>query len=511
MRAALLVALLVLLPAAGASAGAPVHAQATLVGGVGLQGAISARATDGLLDLSAAPGHPISLSFASARGEQIDRYHQLVHTGLPIWPHSPGYGTPNGTRSALSLGATQGATITCKESCFLVLASSDPLGVETDQLALHELDRPRTFRTSTAGSGPDSEYVVTEPAGTLEATGAAGTPVLPSHVHLVLLNATLHTSAGEIDTFEREEPRSDAPGQPLLTQAHTRWVWLDLVDPRIEGLSPFTLEGTTDAVDVQGRLAAGSAAGDITVGWIPHSLGGGTLALEGALQVAVSGSRQASGLLAPAPEPMRISLVGTATRASAAGVDLLGGLSAQKAAVAGGVTILGLLAVAGALALYTRIAPSRALKHPMRQRIHALLLERPAATTADLVRWTGAHRIVVRHHLRMLENSGHVASQRHGAIRCYHVVGEVAPREVERSASVRDPTRRAIAALVAGAPAGLTQRDLVERTGFSQRLVSYHLGRLEQAGFLEPHDGASPRRYRASPLAPALSADAASG
>lgn len=145
--------------------------------------------------------------------------------------------------------------------------------------------------------------------------------------------------------------------------------------------------------------------------------------------------------------------------------------------------------------LFTRIAPSDVLANANRSLVHAALAAAPGSSVAELARATGLSRIVVQHHLRMLSACKLVLAAERERGASYYVAGALATRqEAHILALLRDSSRLRIVSALEAWPEGLTQRDLVERTGLSQRLVSHHASRLEAAGALR-RVGANPCRY----------------
>lgn len=68
------------------------------------------------------------------------------------------------------------------------------------------------------------------------------------------------------------------------------------------------------------------------------------------------------------------------------------------------------------------------------------------------------------------------------------------PARIGEGLALRSEARRRLVRLVEERP-GQTQRELADATGLSQRLVSYHLARLEEKGLIA-WEGANPRRYK---------------
>lgn len=155
----------------------------------------------------------------------------------------------------------------------------------------------------------------------------------------------------------------------------------------------------------------------------------------------------------------------------------------------------GVIVAALPLLLFTRIEPSDVLVNANRSRVHAALAEAPGSRVADLARATGLSRIVVQHHLRMLASCRLVLAAERERGAAYYVAGALATRQDAHVLSLlRDPSRLRIVRALETSAEGLTQRELVERTGMSQRLVSHHASRLQAAGAVT-RVGANPCRY----------------
>ena len=148
--------------------------------------------------------------------------------------------------------------------------------------------------------------------------------------------------------------------------------------------------------------------------------------------------------------------------------------------------------------LYTRVTREDALRSPPRRALHGFILANPGAHVAEIARALGLSRVALQHHLRVLEAHGLVVGRPRGRVLACFGAGR-SPDEAEVAARValKDPTRRRVLGAAAAArEAGATQGDLVRVTGISQRLVAYHLARLEAVGLVEGDRG-RPQRFRA--------------
>ena len=148
--------------------------------------------------------------------------------------------------------------------------------------------------------------------------------------------------------------------------------------------------------------------------------------------------------------------------------------------------------------LYSRLDARRVLSNANRARLHALLCEEPGQHPSELSRRIGRARVVVQYHLGVLERHGLVRVVLVGRARRYFPLAAEA-QNARRLVDIhlQTPARRGIAEALALADAALTQRELAERTGFAQTVVSYHLARLARVGLVKA-EGPLPRRYVAA-------------
>ena len=145
------------------------------------------------------------------------------------------------------------------------------------------------------------------------------------------------------------------------------------------------------------------------------------------------------------------------------------------------------LLIAGALfLLHTRIAAPEALAHETRAKLHAYLAAHPGASRRELCDALRTHPMTLVHHLHVLASLGIVVARREGREVLYHVA--TAPPRTHPT--LRAQPRRLIAGLLAQRPH--TQREISSATGLSQRLVAYHLARMD--AIVEGTNG-RPRRY----------------
>lgn len=189
--------------------------------------------------------------------------------------------------------------------------------------------------------------------------------------------------------------------------------------------------------------------------------------------------------------------------------------SPREAAAAASLIAASAASVAGALALarreawryailapfvrlYSRLARGDALDHATRDRLVALVAERPGITYTGLLRATGWNRGVLLHHAHVLERHRLLQSRREGAHRRFYPAGERMPAPPDAPATSAEER---LLVLLAGEP--LTQREIAERLGVSQQGASYHLVRLARKGLVhERRDGRKRRWERRGGRAP---------
>lgn len=123
-------------------------------------------------------------------------------------------------------------------------------------------------------------------------------------------------------------------------------------------------------------------------------------------------------------------------------------------------------------ALYARVPPSRALDHATRRRIHAHLCAAGPASRRELADALRLRATTLLHHLRMLHACGLIAARRAGRETLY-----AEGRVRDEHGCLRVAARRRIAAAMLGG--ATTQRAIAAATGLSQRLVAYHLSRMD--------------------------------
>lgn len=138
--------------------------------------------------------------------------------------------------------------------------------------------------------------------------------------------------------------------------------------------------------------------------------------------------------------------------------------------------------VLGLLPLYARLQPRRALEHPRRAAMLALVQHEPGLTLADLQRRLDLPNGALRHHVRLLEVAGMLRTVPDGALRRLY------PTAAPRVAPTPGLGERALATLRARGP--MRASALAEELGVSRQSLHYHLKRLEKAGKVVSERGA---------------------
>lgn len=130
----------------------------------------------------------------------------------------------------------------------------------------------------------------------------------------------------------------------------------------------------------------------------------------------------------------------------------------------------------GLFALYARLAPRRALEHPRRAQMLALLRAQPGLTLAEVQRALALSNGVARHHVALLETAGVIRSVQDGPLR------RIYPVEGPRVAPTPALRERALDML--RARGRMRASDLAEALGVSRQALHYHLKRLEAEGHI---------------------------
>lgn len=150
------------------------------------------------------------------------------------------------------------------------------------------------------------------------------------------------------------------------------------------------------------------------------------------------------------------------------------------------------------IGLYTRLTRAGVLQSPLRRALLRLIEDRPGSHVSELSSLLGVGRVALRHHLRMLEAHRLAVARVEGRVLAWFAHGEAPDgAAVAAQVALKDPTRRRVLAAAGRRPEGATQGDIVGETALPQRLVSYHLARLEAVGLVRG-DGGRPQRFAAA-------------
>lgn len=137
------------------------------------------------------------------------------------------------------------------------------------------------------------------------------------------------------------------------------------------------------------------------------------------------------------------------------------------------------------LSLVATLLPRSALAgpSPLRAEILATVAATPGITFSKLRERVPAGWGTLYHHVWKLTNAGELETRVIGRRRLLYLRGTAQAAEVAALGLVRGKTARLVAATIAANP-HLSFKDLVERTGESERVVYYHLKRLIGAGLV---------------------------
>lgn len=140
--------------------------------------------------------------------------------------------------------------------------------------------------------------------------------------------------------------------------------------------------------------------------------------------------------------------------------------------------------------LYTRIARSKVLDQPTRERIAKLVEAQPGITFSELQRALAMGAGTLTHHARMLERAGVLHSARDGQHRRFFLVSH---GRQEDAPSLPD---RALHVLATQGPATLA--NLARTLGVTRQALHYHVKRLEREGLVAVASEGGERVLRAT-------------
>lgn len=492
--------LLAMLLAPGALAASSLDARLTFDDDPTLEGALELATTRGFLDLSRAPPGAWILHWNEAKGYHAGYEGHETPTGgflvtsrsndtLTFGPGSLRIDEAMADATALAELAGQGRA----------LVTGDAQGALSAFLA-------RVGEERTLGApGLEASLDLGVDRGWIEArANEARPPALEGNARLVLWGVTARaedaTGEARLETGERAGPDATrVGGARSLTRSH---VVLALEGARVEAAGP--IDASLIAPTLDARLS-GTLAAERASGWL--SYGGRRVELrDDALLVRGVIAAEARALLAGTPladATLDAQLSGEADEVRVGGARLGAANGTRTALVAGGaaaalVAGLWLALRAGLLPFYSRLQRDAVMENVNRLRLYERVCARPGESAVAIARAVDIDRVVAQYHLRVLEQNGFVAGRGNGRLRLFFAA-DAAPRPevAPLHAALRDPTRRRIADRVANAE-GITQKEIVESTARSQRLVAYHLQRLEELGLVEGTEG-RPRIFRATP------------
>ncbi|MGQ0534685.1 MAG: winged helix-turn-helix transcriptional regulator [Methanobacteriota archaeon] len=131
--------------------------------------------------------------------------------------------------------------------------------------------------------------------------------------------------------------------------------------------------------------------------------------------------------------------------------------------------------------LYRYLRDDEVLANVERRRVFEAVRREPGITPGELRRLLAVHYTTVQHHLRILEERGHVVGRRMGGrIRCFVAGGPVGSLEKRLLAVARTPTAFRLLELARSEP-GISSREAARRLGTSESTTREHAARL--AGF----------------------------
>lgn len=516
-----LIAIAVLVLLCPGALAVPVSGSLAFRDGAAFDGPSLLASEAGALDLAPAimAGEAPSLTFAGGEGYVLEwgwefrgqKPAEVFYSNVP--------------RKNESLDVAQGSLqgVTCKAGCVAMLLADPGTGARIELAGdagdpIRPIETPIEVAFGYDHPGEADSFYWYAEAGSLAFSGDAssvgswiqdGIMRAEGDLVLVLWNATADIAGPDglmtLETGTSESPVLGPAGIPIGRTVTDRIAIIHLREAHASTIagSAAQLIATSVQVDVTGSLIAASASGILTVDGRSHPITDESLRVDGTL-----------GIILDAPDAPTLTPIEDASGAKAgvsgdASSVIIGGAPVSKAPLSrSAVGAIGLLAALAILAwsairwapvlLYSRLVPDTLLKNPNRRAIVEAVRAKPGASVADLVRATGLTEVVVRHHLRMLATHRFVTSRGAGKSLGYFAAETPAIQQRgEQYIVLRDASRRAVADAVRRAPMPLSQKEVAEATGLSQRLVSYHLGRLEESGLVAT-EGTMPRRYAAT-------------
>jgi predicted transcriptional regulator len=239
--------------------------------------------------------------------------------------------------------------------------------------------------------------------------------------------------------------------------------------------APLDGHGDDDARGSSGGFAGSVIAAVGYVGQAAGAAGDGVLTLGLGLVATIFGVFSAGGQTA----------VSAMDAVSAAPAKSAGIATVVALAVGSGIGLLALLqryGSFGAIPLFTRIAKNELLENKVRAQIFDLIKENPGVNVSEIARRLDIAWGTATHHLQKLRAERIIAIRRVANQKCYFQNGGTyTPTEMDLMSATKNPTARAIAALlVDGGPH--CHQDIARNLEVSPALVSFHMRKLLEAG-----------------------------
>lgn len=201
--------------------------------------------------------------------------------------------------------------------------------------------------------------------------------------------------------------------------------------------------------------------------------------------LAMTGSMELSGIR-PTEGGFSATLSGDFTSARVneqwVSPDQLGFYGTAAAATAGIALIIKFLLAP----LFTRLSKSQALEHPRRKAIYEYVAHHPGANFREVARRTGIAAGTVRHHLTILERSGHLVERAHnGTVRLFENHGKF-DHNWSDLVLLREPPLQAVHDWLKAHPQS-PQKDILEaleQVGWSRSTTQHRLVRLVEGGLV---------------------------
>ncbi|MBI4392351.1 MAG: winged helix-turn-helix transcriptional regulator [Euryarchaeota archaeon] len=141
------------------------------------------------------------------------------------------------------------------------------------------------------------------------------------------------------------------------------------------------------------------------------------------------------------------------------------------------------LATVPLIPLYTRIAKDEVLEHGKREEIYNLIREEPGIHAHEISSRAQIGWGTTVYHLRMLETNKLVTAQYSGRYKRFFANTGGFSQNKDMYAALKNPTTAKIAQEILRNP-GITQKDISKAIGITPSLVSWHIGKLEEANLV---------------------------